>query len=226
MYRQRYPDAADRIVVIENGYDEESFSNLPVDRAPLNPGRTTLLHSGIVYPEERDPTQLFTALRLMRERKTPHAASLRLRFRAAVHDDLVLRLAAQHGVGDQVEVLPGIAYRDALAEMARSEGLLIMQAANCNAQIPAKLYEYLRAGRPIVGLTDPAGDTAGALRNAGIRCLAALDNAEEIVATLGNWLQSSMDGKAASATPEATAAAGRHARSAELARLLDRCVRP
>ncbi len=226
MYRERYPEAADRIVVVENGYDEESFSNLPADRSPLNPGRVTLLHSGIIYPEERDPTQLFAALRLMRERAVPRAASLRLRFRAAVHEDLLARLAAEHGVADQVEILPATGYRDALAEMSRADGLLIMQAANCNAQIPAKLYEYLRAGRPIVGLTDPAGDTAGALRGAGIDCLAALDDAEDIATTLEDWLQASTEGRAARATPQAMAAAGRQARTAELARLLDRCVSP
>lgn len=224
MYRDRYPEAADRIVVLENGYDEESFSNLPADRSPLNPGYVTLLHSGIVYPEERDPAQLFAALRLMRERGTPRAATLRLRFRAAVHEPLLARLAAEHGVSDQVEIVPGIGYRDALAEMSRADGLLIMQAENCNAQIPAKLYEYLRAGRPIVGLTDSAGDTAGALRAAGIDCIAALDSAQDIAATLGGWLQAGAEGRASRATPQATAAAERRARTAELAQLLDRCV--
>lgn len=46
----------DRIVVIENGYDEESFSAVaPADNltAPINPGIVTLLHSGVVYPSRR-----------------------------------------------------------------------------------------------------------------------------------------------------------------------------
>lgn len=225
-YRERYPEAAPRIVVIENGYDEESFAGLPPDRAPLNPGFVTLLHSGIVYPEERDPAPLFAALRMLRERGEPQARRLRLRFRAAVHEDLLRRVAGEYGVSDQIEVMPGIGYRDALAEMCRADGLLIMQAANCNAQIPAKLYEYLRAGRPIVGLTDPAGDTAAALNAAGIDCIAALDDAERIAATLADWLQAVARGRAASATASAIAAAGRQARSAELARLLDDCVTP
>ena len=224
MYRDRYPEAAPRIVVLENGYDEDSFAGLPPDRSVLNPGCVTLLHSGIVYPDERDPAPLLAALRLLRERGDPMARTLRLRFRAAVHEDLLRRLASEYGVADQIEVLPGIGYRDALAEMCRADGQLILQAANCNAQIPAKLYEYLRAARPIVALTDPAGDTAAALRSAGIDCIAPLDDAERIAATLVDWLRALAEGRASRATAPAIAAAGRRARSAELARLLDRCV--
>jgi len=50
--------------------------------------------------------------------------------------------------------------------------LLLLQASNCNSQIPAKVYEYLRAGKPILALTDPEGDTATLLRNLGINTIA------------------------------------------------------
>ena len=64
--------------------------------------------------------------------------------------------------------------------MLRADGLLVMQASNCNEQIPAKMYEYLRARRPILGLTDAAGDTAGVLRSAGVDKIAALDSPDAI----------------------------------------------
>ena len=44
-------------------------------------------------------------------------------------------------------------------------GLLLLQASNCNDQVPAKAYEYLRCHRPVLALTDPAGDTAELLRS-------------------------------------------------------------
>jgi len=43
----------------------------------------------------------------------------------------------------------------ATAVRMAADALLVMQASNCNAQIPAKIYEYLRAGKPILALTDP-----------------------------------------------------------------------
>src|SRR5690606_2569756 len=48
---------ADRLRVIGNGYDEEAFQGALSDAAEAQPPNRplTLLHSGILYPEERDP---------------------------------------------------------------------------------------------------------------------------------------------------------------------------
>jgi hypothetical protein len=86
MYRERYPDIPiARLAVIENGYDEEDFALLDAaasQEGPLLPGTFTLLHSGIVYPSERDPTRLFQALRHMIDTGTLRQGELRVRLRA------------------------------------------------------------------------------------------------------------------------------------------------
>lgn len=228
-YRARYPRFADKVSVLENGYDEESFAALSPAGA-LTPGRLTLLHSGIVYPSERDPTQFFEALARVLTPVDGKGLSqkvgfprhqLCVRFRAPVHADLLAALAAQYGLLDVVELCPPLPYREALAEMVRADGLLIMQAANCNAQIPAKLYEYLRAGRPLLGLTDPAGDTASALRAAGVEAIAPLDSVTSIAQLLPRFLQSLLQGDALLPRPNAVQQASRLARSQQLADLLD-----
>ena len=101
MYRERFSQLpAERFALIENGYDEESFvaAEQELNPTPLNPGHFTLLHSGIVYPSERDPSALLAALATLRRAGQPGLAALRLRFRAAVHEDLIRRLAAECGV--------------------------------------------------------------------------------------------------------------------------------
>lgn len=225
MYGERYPFAAGRIGVLENGYDEETFvaADRSVERsAALNPGAVTLLHSGIVYPSERDPTQLFAALgRLKREGRLP-AVPLRLRFRAAVHDDLLAGLAQTHDVAELIELLPPVGYQEALAEMLRADALVVMQGSGCNEQIPAKIYEYLRAGRPIVGLCDPAGDTAGVLREAGLDgSIAHLASAEAIAALLPAFVDAVHGGRAPCASGAAVGRASRRGRAEALARKLD-----
>lgn len=221
LYRERYPERAARMHLVENGYDEETFADLQA-RAPLNPGRLTLLHSGIVYPSERDPTRLFTALGRLRRSQPDVFARLVVRFRAPVHEELLRRLANEAGVTDAIEVLPAVAYRDALDEMMAADGLLVLQAANCNAQIPAKLYEYLRTRRPVVALTDPAGDTAVVMREAGIRAIAPLDNAGAIEALLARFVAAPQDGTLPGEA--AIAGASRRGRTAQLAALLDAAV--
>jgi glycosyltransferase involved in cell wall biosynthesis len=220
-YRRRYPDVAQRLLLLENGYDEESFSGV-TGAGPLNPGKLTLLHSGVVYASERDPSALFAALRTIKERAPRAYGCMRLRFRAAVHDDLLREAAHRHAVEDAVELLPLVGYREALAEMLSADGLLVLQAANCNAQIPAKLYEYLRARRPIVALTDRAGDTASVLRAAGIDAIAPLDDPAAIADALEAFV--AVPSTRTRATEDAVMRASRRRRAEELAQLFDRAA--
>ena len=230
MYQQRYPAAASRIMVLENGYDEESFASLPPSASPVGVGAIAagkplvMLHSGIVYPSERDPTQLFMALGRLQKEDKLSPMDLRLRFRASVHDDLLRSLAMAHGAIDFIELCPAIPYREALAEMMAVDALLVMQASNCNAQIPAKIYEYLRAGKPILGLTDPAGDTAGVLRSAGLCDIARLDSADEIALALPALVRDWRNGKVALPQTLAVQQASRRGRSQALVMLLQQAT--
>lgn len=217
----RYPELAERMALVENGYDEESFS-FAVSGARLNPGSLTLLHSGIVYASERDPAALFAALRLLKAAEPQMFARLKVRFRAPVYDDMLRALARQNDVVAAIEILPPIGYREALSEMLSADGLMILQATNCNAQVPAKLYEYLRARRPIVAFTDPSGETAHAVRRAGISAIAPLDDPSAIREVLRRFIAEPSEGTLAAEA--AIAGASRRARTAELARLLDRAV--
>jgi hypothetical protein len=230
LYAQRYPDAAPRIAVLENGFDEDAFVAAGAagaageSLAPCNPGAITLLHSGIVYPLERDPTHLFAALRTLSEAGLIVPGRFRVRFRAPAHDQLLHTLAAQNGVQPFIEVCPPLPYTEALQEMLRADGLLVLQADNCNDQIPAKIYEYLRARRPILCLSDPAGDTEAALRAAGIRSCARLDSAREIHDLISRFVSDSAAGRLEGYLPDdaAVAQASRQGRTQMLAALLDK----
>jgi hypothetical protein len=226
MYQERYPTAASRMVVVENGYDEESFASLvPKAAAAASPGAGNrpmlMLHSGIVYPSERDPTQLFVALGRLNKEGALRPDDLRIRFRASAHDAMLLELAVAHGAHDFIEICPAIPYREALAEMMDVDALLVMQASNCNAQIPAKIYEYLRAGRPILGLTDPAGDTAGVFRGAGLTNIARLDSSAEIATLLVVMLRAWRTGTVVLPQLSVVRLAARYERSLSLVALLE-----
>jgi hypothetical protein len=227
LYRQRYPHSESRMVLLENGYDEETFAaaqasvpradpTRPAKSAPGPSAQMTLLHSGIVYPSERDPSALFSALASLHQQGLLTPADVRLRFRAPVHEAHLRELAQRYAVQDFMDLEPALPYREALAEMLAADALLVLQASNCNAQIPAKLYEYLRAGPPILGLTDLQGDTAQVLRQAGLNTLAPLDDAQAIAQALLAFLQSWRAGRVA--LPEATFVqqASRQARTDEL----------
>jgi hypothetical protein len=229
MYRERYPQAAGRIKVIENGYDEESFIEVERGARPrqlLNSGCVTLLHSGVVYPHERNPEPLFIALGRLKAAGKIRSGQFKLRFRAPEHEHLLRRLAAQYAIEPFIDICAPIAYQDALHEMLCSDALLVMQGAGCNQQIPAKIYEYLRARRPILCLSDADGDATALLRRAGMDAMADLDSADQIEAMLPLFIESVRCGTAALPCRDVVRGAARHRRTQELARLLNALSTP
>lgn len=236
MYAQRYADLPDsRWAVVENGFDEENFREAaahkpaptPAPAAAQAPGAPLrLIHSGILYPEERDPRAFFAAVQALKRSGEISAQTLRIVLRATASDAVYRPMLASAGIADIIELAPPVDYRSALAEMLAADGLLLFQAAMANHQIPAKLYEYLRAGRPILALTDPAGDTAGALRDSGCGVICRLDDAQDIRAALLRFLSGVRSGALHGASPEQAARYSRRARTQELAQLLDEVSRP
>lgn len=217
-YRERYPQRADSILLLENGYDEEAF-DVAAPNTPLNPGKLTLLHSGVVYPQERDPTHLFGALSKLKQLRPDLSSRLVLRFRAPAHESMLTEIAERLDVAELIDIQPPIGYRDALREMLNADGLLILQASNCNSQVPAKLYEYMRARRPVLVFTDPAGDTAAVARCAGIHDIAPLNDTDEIAALLSQFI--GQPGVVALPDAAVVAGASRRERTRELASVLE-----
>jgi glycosyltransferase involved in cell wall biosynthesis len=227
-YRTRYPDFGEsNINIVENGFDDAAFADAESRIRSRNPEtpiagrRLTLLHSGVVYPSERDPTCLFDAVASLKAQGDPIAARLALKLRAPGQEALFQGMIDQRGIADIVSLEPAVDYVTALEEMLTVDGLLVLQAANCNSQVPAKLYEYFRAGRPIVALTDAAGDTAATLRRAGSGLIAPLDSVEGIAAALREFVQRTEAREWRLPTREAASEHSREHRTAEIATIFE-----
>ena len=225
MYAVRYgAEASRRISVIENGYDEQLFAGMAAGsgaNGTANDGGERplrLVHSGVIYPAERDPTAFFAALSELRGEGRVAASALRIVLRATGHDDYVARLVERAGIADMVEISPPVPYREALAEMLAADGLLLLQGQSCNRQIPAKLYEYLRSRKPVLGLA--AGDTAAALAAAGIGTIAPLEAKDEVKRALAEFIALVRAGQAPVATGSAIEQHSRRHKTQQLAELL------
>jgi glycosyltransferase involved in cell wall biosynthesis len=67
----------------------------------------------------------------------------------------------------RVEFLPRVSFEESLTELTRAGVLLLLQASRDTVDlVPAKLFEYLRAGRPVLAVV-PGGATAEVLRDTG-----------------------------------------------------------
>lgn len=222
MYAERFSETPEhRWGLIPNGYDEEDFADAEHNLCPRKlPGKpVVLVHSGVLYPSERDPSSFFQALSDLRRAGQVSASTLKIILRAAGHEDYHRTNLRALGIEDIVSLEPPIPHRRALCEMLEAHGLLIFQATNCNRQIPAKAYECLRARRPIFAMTDPTGDTAALLRAEGVESIVRLDSKEEIAKGLMTFLAMLSNGNEHRRPP--VDSHSRKARTRELAELLD-----
>jgi hypothetical protein len=130
-------------------------------------------------------------------------------------------MLAEYNIADIVQLAESISYKEALQEMMSVDGLLLFQAAMCNHQIPAKLYEYFRAGRPIFALTDLDGDTATTLRAAGIDNIVNIADQHSISEALMDFIDGIRSKKITGTPIEVAKRYSRKARTQELASLLN-----
>lgn len=226
LYEARFPEAPKfRFRLIENGYDDENFVLAQNLAAPKpREARIVLLHSGALYPSERDPRPFFAALSELSRSGVIGPNNLKIVLRATGHDAYLRKLVEEFAIAELIELAPPVGYHAALSEMLSVDALLVLQAANCNHQIPAKLYEYFRAQRPILALTDLTGDTAATINNAGGGVVVPLDSKDAIVREFPEFLQLVREGRAPIATRDKVVQYSRKSKTKELGELFNFCL--
>ncbi len=223
--RSRYPQApASRWVLIENGYDEGLFEGADEEKGRASEGGRPLrlLHSGILYARGRNPLPFLRAFRALLN-EVPDRIEVVLR---APGDEIdFASVVKELALTDAVRVAPAVGYREAVREMVGADGLLLFQGAEYNRQVPAKAYEYIRAGRPILALVDPEGDTMRMLQGWSHVYPARIDSEGEILAALRRWRSDLQAGERPVRPPQVVERLSRRARTEQLAAVFDGVLR-
>lgn len=181
----RYPYKRWQIHLIHNGFDPGQID--PVDPVLLDETRCVILHGGTFYGP-RSPFPLLEGLRELQRLYPKKAERLLVVFMG--HPDYMGRplgeIVAEYGVGDLVRVLPPAPHREAIAAMKGADvALLFGQSGDPSmAPVPAKVYEYVGAGKPVLAIG--AGQEArGIIRQGGCHLWAVDEgDTQAIVGTL------------------------------------------
>lgn len=154
------------VLSVYNGYDPDDF---PPDypRKPTDPGVLNIVYTGILYPDRRDPTPVFKAIKLLGD----EGKNIRVSFYGA-NRDVLTGMAAAADVLSQVDIHGKVPYQQSIDCQMNADVLLLMQWNDPREQgnVPGKLFEYLGARRPVLGLGLEDGVPARILkeREAGI----------------------------------------------------------
>lgn len=171
-FRTRYPEMADRVVAITNGFDGSLLRRSAGAVEVGSSNRLELAHFGTVYAK-RSPQPLFEALlRLVTDQpELAHQVVVRFTGEWEIKNPVCNRLACELEEKGVLQRAGRIDRAECLSRMAESQVLLILQEGT-PLQIPAKIYEYIAMRRPLL-IIGGEGATANLVHrhNLGICCL-------------------------------------------------------
>jgi len=230
MLRGRYPKVPPaKITSILNGYDDADFSG-PAQPERGGDDQLLILHAGSINQEFRDPRPLLFSLRRLASAGLIEIDRVRLRFMGAgafSESQSMKDVITETGTADRIEFSPRVGYDEALRELARADMLLLLQASDDTVGlVPAKLYEYLRAQRPVLALVF-AGATSEVLAMTGGGWAADPRDAEALDAAVAAAYRAWRRGELANqcADPRALRQFDRKALAGQLANVFDGLVR-
>lgn len=223
---RRYPDLPpSKFVVIYNGYDESDFDALGSLRAAP---RFEVLHAGLVTPGYRDPVPFLRAVAGLIAAGDLMRAEIDVVFLGAgeyVESAAFRAIVRDLGLDDVVKVQARIPHRETLRRLQRAAVLLLLQGTDTQSQIPAKAFEYLPVGRPILALAIP-GATTRLLDELGAGVVADPSSAEAIAPALRSVYRDWKSAPDRIVRVPGVARFSRAALTTELAAVLDDLVGP
>jgi len=143
--KQDYPSL--RVQIVPNGYDDSLLTSL--DPTPLyEDGCERLVHTGTLYPGNRNHHVFLDALEYLRDHDASALASLAVVFAGADLAGLEFEVA-ERKLQDTVS-FPGVVRREEALRMQRDACVqLFFETEAIEGVTTGKLYEYLASGRPI-----------------------------------------------------------------------------
>lgn len=209
--RRLYPERAERIIAVLNGWDED-----PLPVAKPDP-RFLVAFVGTIYLD-RDPRPFFRAAgRVVRELGLA-PEEFGIEFLGDVGDvggSSTTALAASEGLDRHFRARPPAPHREALELMARAT-LLVNLPQSLPMAIPSKVYEYMRFPAWVLCLSEP-GDSPAWLLGAAGGDVVDREDAEGIARVLRTRVEEHRRG----VRPEPLARDARFSRRAQAARLFD-----
>jgi hypothetical protein len=194
-----YPKAmeAGSIHLIPNGYEGE-VEDLAVEKRE----KCRLVYIGTLWPYRYDT--LLQALRSLKQTDPGQAKQLSILF-VGDNAEVVCNEAHDLGISEMIEVKGFTKQAQLVGLLRQADALLVLgqipTIRGYELRSPSKLFSYLKAGRPIVGIL-PSDETKNILKRIGILTIADVDSVPDIVRVLRQILDRWDAGALSSLVPD------------------------
>jgi glycosyltransferase involved in cell wall biosynthesis len=161
--------------VITNGYDDKEYSSIPAESTD----KFRIVYTGIMYGKFREPYSFFDALKSMQDKDVEVliVGKVAQSYRAYVKEKRLESIVSFLGYKSHNEVI----------RLQKGASLLILFGWPKGYQIPAKLFEYFGASRPILGIRYDEKDPAAKLIENYKRGKVVNNEASAIASALNNF---------------------------------------
>ena len=134
------------ITCITNGFDREHFPEVELDT------EFSLSHIGSLLAD-RNPKMLWQVLQELKKEIPQFGKDLKIKLAGRV-SNAVVKTIEDFGLKSNIQLLGYLSHKEALIAQRSTQVLLLIEinAKDTQAIIPGKVFEYLAAKRPILGI--------------------------------------------------------------------------
>ena len=163
--------------VLYNGYDPEDIP----DPVPVEDDKFRIIYSGTMS-KFQVPVEFFRALDRLCEENETMKRDLRIEFYGSIDPAVEDKIKSFRNIGSSYHHGKYLPHKEILKRYRKASLLLLILNDTENAKLimPAKGYEYMASGRPILLLGPDDSDIAKVLRNTGAGLIAGFNERKEI----------------------------------------------
>lgn len=150
--------------LITNGFDPDDF---PKMQKPRDDKRFRIVHTGL-FAADGNPLKLWDCLAEMCREDKAFAEKLEIRL-AGKTDSAIINAINERGLGDKLVDLGYLPHSEIVKEQMSADVLMLplRQEPEYLKVLPGKIFEYLAARRPVLGIGQSDGIAARVLREVG-----------------------------------------------------------
>ena len=174
--------------VVYNGFDDTDI--ITDNPSPIS-DKFTLTYLGVLF-KVRNPEKLWQALGELIQEDIRFAQKLQVKLIGQV-DNEVMQTITKYGLNDHVTLSPYIPHDQVAATLHQSSVLLLTLMPDTETDtlglIPAKLFEYMASGRPVLCIGPEDGDAAKIISGAQVGETVGFEDKEKMKEVIQDYYQ-------------------------------------